>query len=342
MKLLKSFIKKRLSSNTILKSKYILGKTGVPRTLRIDITAFCNAKCPFCPRVAMPQERSSGKMSLENFTSVIEEARVFGIKTLKLYITSEPLLHPDFAKFVNVAFKNKIEVQISTNLSVLQHRLNDLKEVSKLQLSIEGWDRESYEKYRFPLKFERAKSNFEFLTKDPFLKEIHKEIHLPVTKITNLKKFFQLWGNVDAIRIDFMQPYNKFDKSENKFISNYPIQLKDEIYELSESKDKTCYDPFDEIVIGYDGKIHLCCLDFHAELPLGNISDGFKTVLNNYKRKSIQKEFLSGRVNTCGSCSQFMQASKDQKNSVKSLIDEAWRKIRPEAKIIFYDHIWEK
>ncbi len=342
MNFVKSFIKKRVSHKTILRSKYILGKTGIPKTLRIDITAFCNAKCPFCPRVEMPQERSAGRMTIENFTSIIEQARIFGIKTLKLYITSEPLLHPDFAKFVKVAVKNKLDVQISTNLSVLQHRLNDLREVSKLQLSIEGWDQESYEKYRFPLKFERAKTNFEFLTNDPFLKKIYKEIHLPVTKITNLEKFFQLWGNVDAIRIDFMQPYNKFDKSVNKFTSNYPILLQNEIYELSEKKDKTCYDPFDEIVIGYDGKIHLCCLDFHAELPLGNISDGFKKVINNYKRKSIQKEFLYGRVNTCGSCSQFMQASKDQKNRVKILIDEAWNKIKPNSKIIFYDDIWEK
>ena len=68
----------------------------------------------------------------------------------------------------------------------------------------------------------------------------------------------------------------------------------------------------------------------------------FKAVLNNFKRKSIQKEFLSGNVNTCGSCSQFMQASKDQKNKVKASIDEAWNKIKPKAKIIFYDNTWEK
>ena len=128
----------------------------------------------------------------------------------------------------------------------------------------------------------------------------------------------------------------------NTIIETNKLSFKEnEIYELHETENKTCYDPFDEIVVGYDGKIHLCCLDFHAELPLGNISDGFKKVLNNYKRKSIQSEFLTGKVDTCGSCSQFMQASQDQKNKVKISIDEAWKKIKPNAKIIFYENTWE-
>lgn len=342
MKLFKEFIKNRVSNKTILKSKYLLGKTGIPKTLRIDITAFCNAKCPFCPRVAMPETRASGKMPIEKFSSIIKQAKDFGIKTLKLYITSEPLLHPDFSKFVKVAVDNNLSVQISTNLSVLQHRLNDLKKISKIQLSIEGWDKESYEKYRYPLKFERAKNNFNFLNNDPQLKKIYKEIHLPVTKLTNLEKFFNLWGIVDSIRIDFMQPYNNFDTSTNKFYSKYPFQLQNEIYELREIKDKACYDPFDEIVIGYDGKIHLCCLDFHAELPLGNVEEGFSNILNNHMRKSIQREFLSGDIKTCGSCSQFMRASHEQKQNLKKLIDNAWLKSKPNAKIIFYEHIWEK
>ena len=342
MKSIKEFIKKRVSNKTILLSKFMLGRTGFPKTLRIDITAFCNAKCPFCPRVAMPESRASGKMPIEKFTSIIEEAKVFGIKTLKLYITSEPLLHPDFSKFVNVAVENKIDVQISTNLSVLQHRLNDLRDISKLQLSIEGWDKESYEKYRFPLKYDRAKNNYDFLVKDPFLKKIHKEIHLPITKATNLEKFFHLWGDVDAIRIDFMQPYNDFDKTKNRFTSKYPLQLQNEIYELTETTDKICYDPFDEIVIGFDGKIHLCCLDFHAELPLGNIENGFSNVLHNFKRKSIQKEFLSGKVDTCNGCSQLMRANQDQKNTVKETINKAWNKVKPNAKIIFYEDLWMK
>ena len=336
MQSFKEFLKRKVSNKTILKTKFML-----PKTLRIDITAFCNAKCPFCPRVAMPEARATGKMPIEKFTSIIEEAKAIGIKTLKLYITSEPLLHPEFAQFVKIAVKNKINVHISTNLSVLQHRLNDLKEISKIQLSIEGWDKESYEKYRYPLKFDRAKNNFKFLNNDPHLKQIYKEIHLPITKLTNLEKFFKLWGNVDAIRIDFMQPYNDFNKLSNKFYSKYPLQLQNEIYELNEIKDKSCYDPFDEIVIGYDGKIHLCCLDFHAELPLGHIDEGFRKVLNNDKRKSIQKEFLTGKVDTCRSCSQFMRASEGQKDNLKKIIDAAWLKTRPNAKIIFYDYTWE-
>ena len=161
MSILKNLIKNKLSNSTILKIKKFIGITGIPKTLRIDITAFCNAKCPFCPRVEMPEARASGKMPLNKFISIIKEAKDFGIKTIKLYITSEPLLHPDFSKFIEVAHDYNMEVHISTNLSVLQHRLKDLKNIKRLQLSIEGWDKESYEKYRFPLKYKTARDNFE-------------------------------------------------------------------------------------------------------------------------------------------------------------------------------------
>lgn len=342
MTFLKKIIKRQLGDLNVLRAKYFFKKAGYPKTLRIDITAFCNAKCPFCPRIAMPDARLSGKMSLEKFSSIITEASKFGIKTIKLYITSEPLLHPKFSKFINIIKSKNLEVQVSTNLSVVQHRLNDLAKVNKLQLSIEGWDKISYEKYRFPLKYERARENYKFLINDPNLKSIFKEIHLPVTKLTNLKKFFKLWGDVDSIRIDFMQPYNDFNKQNNTFISKFPLQLKDEIYQLEEKLVKTCYDPFDEIVIGFDGKIHLCCLDFHAELPLGNIENGFDNVLKNQKRKNIQKEFLTGNVKTCNDCSQFMVASKNQKDNLIKQIDLAWKDIKPNSKIIFYEKVWEK
>ncbi len=342
MSFLKKIIKKQLGDLNILRAKYFLQKTGVPKTLRIDITAFCNAKCPFCPRVAMPNSRLSGKMSLETFTSIITEAANFGIKTVKLYITSEPLLHPKFSEFIDFVKSKNLDVQVSTNLSVLQHRLKDLAKVNKLQLSIEGWDKNSYEKYRYPLKYERARENYNFLINDENLKSIFKEIHLPVTKLTDLKKFFILWGNVDSIRIDFMQPYNDFNIKNNTFISKFPLQLKNEIYQLEEKVDKICYDPFDEIVVGFDGKVHLCCLDFHAELPLGNIENGFANILENQKRKNIQKEFLTGSVKTCKGCSQFMVASKNQKDELIKKIDKAWKVSKPNSKIIFYDKVWEK
>lgn len=125
----------------------------------VDISASCNAKCPFCPRVFMPEDRSTGFMSVELFELTLKEAEKHKISNLRLYSTAEPLLHPKFDELIDIAKRQGFTVSVSTNASLLHKHFESLSKVDLLQLSIEGWDKESYERYRYPLNFERTYEN---------------------------------------------------------------------------------------------------------------------------------------------------------------------------------------
>jgi len=141
-----------------LKIKYFFEKPK-PKEIIIDICAACNAACPFCPRLYMPEERSKGYMSLDLFKFILEEAKREGIKNIRLYSTAEPTLHPKFDEIIDLLKKDDFFVSVSTNASLLDKHLDALMKVDILQFSIEGWDKESYEKYRIPLKFDRVYAN---------------------------------------------------------------------------------------------------------------------------------------------------------------------------------------
>ena len=57
--------------------------------------------------------------------------------------------------------------------------------------------------------------------------------------------------------------------------------------------------------VSYDGKISLCCEDFTAELPLGNITDGLDQLAKNETMKQIRNQFYSGRLDMCRGCNLF-------------------------------------
>ena len=288
---------------------------------RLDIAATCNAQCPFCPRVYMDEERLVGTMDYERVENILLEAKDFGIKILKVYITSEPTVHKDFNKIMKLSKDLGFENHVSTNASLIPRAIEGLKLVDKLQISVEGWDKESYEKFRYPLKFDKVYSNLKLLNEKIPKEKQNRYIHLPVTKNTDLKKFLELWGEfVNFIKIDFMQPANIYNKGLLK--AEFNESIKDDYYKFKKiDKNYACFDPFAEIVVAYDGKILLCCLDFNAKLPLGNISEGFNNVWQNKNRKNIQKQFFSQSLSTCNDCSLFFNPSKEVINNLNKQIN---------------------
>lgn len=297
-------------------------KEIIPKILVIDICAACNADCLFCARQYMPQERASGYMNYELFKSILEEASLLGIKILRLYSTAEPTLHPEFEKFIDLAHSLNFYINLSTNASKLLENKHALVKIDNLQYSIEGWDETSYEKYRYPLKFNKIFTNIQNFKN--FVSEQEKKpnitINLLITKKTNIESFVNLWSDYcDKIVINSMLPSNMFENG--KFIFTNNPKIENDYLEFTKIKsDYYCEYLFEVMYISYDGKISLCCRDFYSALDLGNISDGIVNRYNSKELNMVREEFYQQKLSICQECSVFFKPTDKDKIQWKTQI----------------------
>jgi len=277
-----------------------------PRLAILDISAVCNAQCPFCPRVYMPEERTKGFMTMELFERCITELKAQRIKDVRLYATSEPTLHPNFDDIVRRLKVEGISICVSTNGAFLEKHRESLLLVDTLQLSIDGWDKASYEKLRYPLKFEvireQVRSFYAYAKEHAVRPEI--SAHLLLTRKTSIAHYLDCWGDfVDKMSVSFLMGTTRFDGT--RFITEHPEDLKDDFYPFEFKNVRSCNYPFDTLTISFDGKISLCCADFSAELPLGNIIEGADTVFHSPLLQKIRRGFLRGDPGICAGCNMF-------------------------------------
>lgn len=293
-----------------------------PLLVIMDIAAVCNAQCPFCPRVYMPEERKKGFMTKELFEKCLVELKQHKVKDVRLYATSEPTLHPDFSYFITCLKDEGVRLSVSTNAAFLDKYCDSLLLVDDLQLSIDGWDRASYEKFRFPLKFDdiqkKVRDFYYYANKSDI--RPHISAHLLLTKKTDIIQYLDCWGAyVDTIRISFLMGTTRFNGT--RFVTEYPEGIKDDLYSFETKKDFVCSYPFDTLTIAFDGKIALCCADFSAELPLGNILDGIETAFQSPALQKIRHEFLSNNPKICINCNAFHRPLEQDVVDLRKRID---------------------
>lgn len=285
----------------------------IPSILVIDICASCNADCLFCARKYMPQDRAKGYMDYSLFEKILLEAKELEIKILRLYSTAEPTLHPDFEKFIKLAKSLGFYIELSTNASTLIKNKEALSKVDSLQYSIEGWDKKSYELYRYPLKFDKTIENINIFQNYILTLENKPEItiNLLINKVTNISAFTNLWSKfADRIVINSMLPSNIF--KDGKFIFTKNSKLDKEYLDFEKRKDNFyCDYLFEVMYISFDGKISLCCRDFYSGLDLGNVSSGLIKQYNSKELNSVREEFFSQKLYVCRECSIFFKPKNE-------------------------------
>ena len=318
----KKLIKNHMGMGNILKIKKIIKPFKIEEII-LDISASCNAKCPFCPRVFMPEERSKGFMTLDLYEKILDDAKKNNIIKLRLYSTAEPTMHPKFNQIIDIAKEKGFEVSLSTNASLLHKYFESVSKVDYLQYSIEGWDKKSYEKYRYPLKFEKIYQNikdfYEYTSKQ--LKSPKISTNLLLTTQTDIKQYVELWGEyVGDINIHFMYDPVKYEDGKFKSIS---LDTNKEYFKLDKQiKDFFCSYPFDILTVAFDGKVALCCDDFAAELNIGNLShNSIKEVYYSKDIEKIRNQFYTQKLDLCKECSRFTKPKKEDVDFIKSQIN---------------------
>lgn len=283
------------------KQACLAGKPGVlPRHLMVEITNDCNLRCAICGNHSMKVKR--GFMDLALFEKVAVQARKIGIQDISLHTIGEPLLHPAIADFIKIAKQNEFRVLLSTNallLDEVKSRLVLFSGLDNIRYSIEGHDKESYERARVGSNFEQIIRNISEFKKIRDSQKIKTKITinsvLMKNRMSKIREFYKTWERF-ADEICFTYPGN--------FNQKIDARLKEEfINSASPRKRLPCSMLWDTMVMQWDGRFSACCMDFNNDLIVGSIIDNeLLEIWNSTVYQKLRKSHLEGDYNSFPIC----------------------------------------
>ena len=324
MSKLKQKLCKNLSKLTFLDLGYCLYSKIKPRKIThvmMDIGSTCNARCPYCPR----QEEGvpfthNGLMSVEVFDTIYSQLKkIPTLKTISLYAFGEPLLNKNAGVFIRKIAELNKKIVLSTNTTNMDKFTEDLMYVDRLQFSIEGWDKESYERTRRNLKFEETiekLKNFNDVVlkrRQENLKTPFRTINCLFTKSTDLNKFIETWSPyVDEIRFTTMGPYISWSEDKTSTKLYYTKEMEQDCFSFDNPvKMESCGYLSNMITLNSDGKVVLCCSDFSHHLDLGDYKN-LKKAFNSPFLKQLSKQIYYGQKNLCEGCRNYFTCDKNE------------------------------
>jgi MoaA/NifB/PqqE/SkfB family radical SAM enzyme len=289
----------------------------IPLCVDLELASICDLACPHCFRqfIPTPDKIMDKKLAFK----LIDEASLLGVPSMKFNWRGEPLLNPSTSEIINYAKKKGIvETIINTNATVL-----DIKTAKKiinsgldtLIYSFDGGTKSSYEKMR-PGRFKENKyeliieniKNFSKLRKEMNSAFPRTKIQMVLTKDTRSEQneFFELFkdyvddvsvkqysergGKIKDIDDNFKNKLNiKFKKSIKNFDPSTSIMMDYKNNILVSNERIPCEQPFQRLLITYDGRASMCCYDWGVAHPVGVVDELANKVGNTEHNKVLKK-----------------------------------------------------
>jgi len=246
-------------------------------------------------------------MSVEEFKLVVEKIRPF-TSYIYLHVLGEPLLHPHLDELLTVAERNGLNINITTNGSLLQQKKEILMNHTIRQINISLHDAE--ENIPSDKWDEYLDTALDFAT-----------VLSPTTYIC-----LRLWNSTNEESAGFNElclnkitsAFKLSSDTLNKETPGNGVKLADHIFlqrsprfewpdkdQSGEQTNKNCYALRDHIAILSDGQVVPCCLDADANMKLGDIfTEDLAAILETKKAKEIKKGFEQRKVvePICATC----------------------------------------
>ncbi len=217
----------------------------VPLHLDLELTNQCNLKCTMC-RHGIDPDPNQGQMDYSTALNVINQAANLGIYSIKYQFRGESALHKCLESIISYSkFKGIQETQLNTNLVAFnKHRIKRLCEsgLDRIIVSIDGANKKSYENIRVSAKWSKLLKNLDHLNS-------HKKRPL--------------------IRIQMTHQDDNRDEIKEFKLTFKP--LCDELIIKQVRSDnlgkerKSCPQPRQRIIVGWDGYIYGCCNAWYRE-----------------------------------------------------------------------------
>lgn len=124
--------------------------TGMPYLYFVDVCNYCNLHCPLCPSALDLFGRKRGMMTLERYTTVLDNIAPYAFE-VNLHNWGEPFLNPDIFGIIETTHARNVSSNISSNLNSLdasQARDVVASGLEYLVVSLDGATPDVYRHYR--------------------------------------------------------------------------------------------------------------------------------------------------------------------------------------------------
>ena len=298
-----------------LTSSGLVNNGFVPLCIDVETAAICDLACKFCFRdtLATPDKVMEEKL----FRRIVDQAVEMGVPSMKFNWRGEPLMNPRLPKFIEYA-KNKgiLDTIINTNATHLTKSMSrDLINAGLdfMIYSFDGGTKETYELMR-PGRFKENRFEDVYSNIVGFSNEREQMgAKFPFTKIQMIltdktyseqDSFFSLFGGcVDEVTVTHYSErggnFEDLTESQKEEYSalcdklNLPLgtaYLRDPNGKISVSKGrKPCEQPYQRLLVTYDGRVSMCCYDWGAMHPVGYVSSNCFADEDADKRDVLKK-----------------------------------------------------
>lgn len=270
------------------------------RKIYVEIGNVCNLQCSFCPEV----ERRNARLSENEFRGILEQVKALA-DCVTFHVMGEPMAHPEFTRFVEVAGEVGVPVEITTNGTLLRgEKLEALlhpivRQVNfSLQSFVDNYPERPIEDYLAPI--------FAFCRR-AFAER--PELYLNL-RLWNLKK----GAKTDAVNERILaQVEQEFGVTVNRNVDARLRKSKRLVHRLYLHYDTrfrwpngadperrtagTCYGTRSHIAIHVDGTVVPCCLDKEAAIPLGHLaSEPLAEIVAGARIENMRQGFERGEL----------------------------------------------
>jgi len=272
-------------------------------SLIIEPTNTCNLRCTFC-FVTDGMTRDGGFMDFNIFKKIIDDCT--DLEHLCMHNWGEPLLHKDIFRMIEYAKNKGVNyVVMNTNGTLLTDKMINRIVNSKLDIirfSIDG-SAETFKRVR-GVKLENIEKNIKKL-------KIIKEKKKPELKM----------GVVFTVEEDTEGDAEEYINHWEKIVDHVRLQPK----LITSPRTEVCPEPFGKdygkLVVLWDGRVIPCCVDYNANLMIGNIqNDTIPNLWKSEKLNILREQHLKGEFpDTCANCNECESNKADKRFFVNAL-----------------------
>jgi len=299
------------SSSATEKEEKKTAEVPSPNAFVIELTNNCNIRCSMCnfhsPDVL--RNRSKGFMQTATARRLLDEIACLtpdGRPWVTLHGAGEPLLHRDLPVILAHGSSLNLDIGFLTNAVLLKPEMTERildTAVSWIGFSIDGIDREKFNKYRCGADYDVVVGNALHFIDRTRQRGHAVKIRVNMTVQDEMKPdvrdFVKFWiDKADEVMVSPMRPIGSRD---NALAREMPAMGRVPCYMLTSM-----------LVIFWNGEVGLCCEDWFNDGKMGDIhGSSLKEIWNGDRFREFRSLDAAGRqaeIPLCGDCNSWYNA----------------------------------